>query len=79
MEKGVLSWGGGASVGEVSLGKSFQQDPGSLGGVKVYFSLLPGKKGQGSMAGLPWGFTPPWVFNPQAGILDSSGLAEATV
>ena len=44
MEKGVTMWGGGAGVGEVILGESSRQGPGRLGGVKAYFSLLPGKE-----------------------------------
>ena len=43
MEKGVMTWGGGARVGEGILGKSFQQSQGSLGGAKAYFSLLAGE------------------------------------
>lgn len=73
MKKGVMSWGGGASDGEVILGKSFQQGPVTFGGVKAYFSLLPGKDcllcDRAAWLVSHGILPPPWVFRPQAGIL----------
>lgn len=43
-EESMRMWSGGAGALEVILGKSCRQGPGSLGGVRAYFSLFPGKE-----------------------------------